>query len=180
MPAAQQTPLIHTPHHPPSIHIHNKHNHHSYNSNADFDQQYNNHHYSIQTNTSSVHNNNDFNDTSYYDNYYNYDGHDSNSILRPFSASSNSCSSSESELQLRQPPAVHSSTTTQQHQLQEIHSSTYTNNCLRSHFDGNCFNSENAHEATNNYANDYKNDGPQYTSVIVESPNFQLSNEYVH
>lgn len=169
-PLTQQSSLIHTPHHQPTIHPQNKHNH-NYN-NAEFDQQYSNtHHYNIQTNSQSIHNNNDFNDANYYDNFYNYDAHDSNSILRPFSASSNSCSSSEGEL--RQP--THSTTPLQQH----IHAPTYSN-CLRPHFDANCFNSENAHEATNNYTSEYKTDGPQYTSVIVEPPNFQLSNEYVH
>lgn len=115
----------------------------------------------------------DFADNNFYDaTFYNhYDAHDStNVILRPFSAGSNSCSSSESEPSLR---SVNHSTTV------PIQNAATYNSCLRPTFEMNSFDNS-AGNADNGYQ-DYQKP-PQYTSVIVEPASYPvtLSNDYVH
>ncbi|XP_037027468.1 protein single-minded isoform X1 [Bradysia coprophila] len=114
----------------------------------------------------------DFTDNNFYDaTFYNhYDAHDSsNIILRPFSAGSNSCSSSESEPSLR---SVNHSTTV------PIQNAT-SYNCLRPTFEMNSYGDSTG--TTDNGYQDYQK-APQYTSVIVEPATYPvtLSNDYVH
>lgn len=91
---------------------------------------------------------------------------------RPYSTSSSSCSSSESE-------HIH---------LQNIHSSAY-NSTEPHNFTVNCFNNNQSHGQVgpNWQTNDFKqsNNSHQihpagYTSVIVDTQQYQLANEYVH
>lgn len=86
---------------------------------------------------------------------------------RPFSASSSSCSSSESE-------HIH---------LQNIHSGAYS---ADPHFNVNCFNNnQSSAQAQNWHGHEFKSISHQthsagYTSVIVDTQQYQLANEYVH
>lgn len=134
--------------------------------NSEFMPQFNNHQY--QTGVTADFPDNNFYDTTFYNHY---DPHDSsNVILRPFSAGSNSCSSSESEPSLR---SVSHSTAV------PIQNATSYNNCLRPTFEMNSFDN-NTGNAENGYQ-DYQKP-PQYTSVIVEPVTYPvtLSNDYVH
>lgn len=127
---------------------------------------FNNHQY--QTGVTADFCDNNFYDTTFYNHY---DTHDStNVILRPFSAGSNSCSSSESEPSLR---SVNHSTSV------PIQNATSYNNCLRPTFDMNSF--DNSTGTADNGYQDYQKP-PQYTSVIVEPSTYPvtLSNDYVH
>lgn len=115
----------------------------------------------------------EFPDNNFYDaTFYNhYNAHDSsNVILRPFSAGSNSCSSSESEPSLR---SVNHSTAV------PIQNAATYNNCLRPTFEMSSF--DNNTGTTDNGYQDYPKP-PQYTSVIVEPTTYPvtLSNDYVH
>lgn len=91
---------------------------------------------------------------------------------RPYSTSSSSCSSSESE-------HIH---------LQSLHSSGYGSTDSHN-FTVNCFNNNqtHAHVGQNWQTNDYKHTSSThqthtagYTSVIVDTQQYQLANEYVH
>lgn len=165
------------------------------------------------------HNIGEFSDLSYYDPFYSYDSHNSNS-LRPFSASSNSCSSSEGDSS-QLPPNIlplHNQQITldttfadlnsqvhHQQQQQQQHGTTNNhNNHNHQHHNHNenqnnfnmCFggtpndgqhNHNNHHHMTLQadnvvFGDEFKTDnGPQYTSVIVEAQNYHhLTNEYVH
>lgn len=131
----------------------------------EFSPHFNNHQY--QTGVTADFQDNNFYDTTFYNHY---DAHDSsNVILRPFSAGSNSCSSSESEPSLQ---SVNHSTTIP---IQNVAS---YNNC-RPTFEMNSFDNSTA-TAENGYQ-DYQKP-PQYTSVIVEPATYSvtLSNDYVH
>lgn len=135
------------------------------NNSQEFLPHFNNHQYHTGNTT-------DFPDNNFYDTtfYSHYDTHDSsNAILRPFSAGSNSCSSSESEPSFR---SVNNSTTVP---IQN----TASYNCLRPTFEMNSF--DNSTGTTDNGYQDYQKPS-QYTSVIVEPATYPvtLSNDYVH
>lgn len=91
---------------------------------------------------------------------------------RPYSTSSSSCSSSESE-----------------HLLHNVHTSAYSNSAEPHNFTVNCFNNNQSqglaeqHWQTVDFIK--HNSGHQthsagYTSVIVDTQQYQLANEYVH
>ncbi|KAJ3641507.1 hypothetical protein Zmor_028013 [Zophobas morio] len=89
---------------------------------------------------------------------------------RPFSASSSSCSSSESEMH-----------------LQNLTSNPYCGDIHGQHFNIGCFNNNPAHAqpTQNMYAHEFKQlnhvgSTAGYTSVIVDTQQYQLANEYVH
>lgn len=90
---------------------------------------------------------------------------------RPYSTSSSSCSSSESE-------HLH---------VQNLHSSAYGSSEPH-HFTVNCFNNNQSHgHIEPNWQNDFKHSASTqqthtagYTSVIVDTQQYQLANEYVH
>ena len=143
----------------------------------------------------------DFSDNNYYNNYYAYDDH-----LRPFSASSNSCSSSNSEsdspqMQQHHPIANSNGAT---NGMQNPTSGNYSD-CLRPQhtFELNCFNSiaamdgavtnqvhedlsanyrPNGHHGVADGRNgDHHPSSIHYTSVIVEPTTFHhISNDFVH
>lgn len=155
-------------------------------ANQDFEHQhYNNHNdYNVMINAGAptLHQGvNEFSDENYYNCYNYYNPREPNPAMRPFSTSPTSCSSSESEQQPSQNMLNSQHAVTPQLQA----SAAYSNNCLRPHFELNCFNNGND---VNIHHNDHHHDvgfgvndnGPQYTSVIVEPHNFQMSNEYVH
>lgn len=136
------------------------------NSPQEFLPHFNNHQY--QTGVTADFPDNNFYDTTFYNHY---DAHDSsNVVLRPFSAGSNSCSSSESEPSLR---SVNHSTS-----IPIQNAATY-NNCMRPTFEMNSFDNSTGN-ADNGYQEYQK--PPQYTSVIVEPATYPvtLSNDYVH
>lgn len=90
---------------------------------------------------------------------------------RPFSASSSSCSSSESE----------------HLQLQNLNSNVYCADNIHGHnFNISCFNNNQNHTQTQNWhGHEFKPISHQtlpagYTSVIVDTQQYQLANEYVH
>ncbi|XP_023311431.1 single-minded homolog 1 [Anoplophora glabripennis] len=90
---------------------------------------------------------------------------------RPFSASSSSCSSSESE----------------HLQLQNLNSNVYCADSIHGHnFNVGCFNNNQNHAQTQNWhGHEFKPMSHQthpagYTSVIVDTQQYQLANEYVH
>lgn len=94
---------------------------------------------------------------------------------RPYSASSSSCSSVESE---------HA---TQSFHLQNLSNGYCPETMHNQHFSINCFNNNQSHSQTqqNLYGHEFnKLPHPQtsagYTSVIVEAQQYQLTNEYVH
>ncbi|KAK9687434.1 PAS fold [Popillia japonica] len=129
-----------------------------------------------------------FNEESYYQHqeiFYSYSDHEvsqhtlnsinPNTQQRPYSASSSSCSSLESEH------------TTQSFHLQTLNNPYCPETVHNQHFSINCFNNNQAHSQTqqNMYGHEFnKLPHPQtsagYTSVIVEAQQYQLTNEYVH
>lgn len=99
---------------------------------------------------------------------------------RPYSASSNSCSSSESD---------HSHIQALHH-LQPL-TNPYCGDVLQAqHFPLNCFNNSPGHVPSQNdgYSNEFNNkplnhaqpSAAGYTSVIVDTQQYQLANEFVH
>lgn len=108
--------------------------------------------------------------------------HTPQSQNRPFSASSSSCSSTESDHNNHSGSSNHA----QSFHLQTLNSNPY---CVDGqHFNINCFTNNNQHiqNQQNLYGgHEYKPIGhgqttAGYTSVIVEPQNYQLANEYVH
>nr|XP_967930.3 PREDICTED: single-minded homolog 1 isoform X4 [Tribolium castaneum] len=85
-----------------------------------------------------------------------------NQSQRPFSASSSSCSSSESELH-----------------LQNLSSNPYCNDSglHGQHFNLSCFNNN---QQQQQYQLNHVGSPAGYTSVIVDTQQYQLANEYVH
>lgn len=115
--------------------------------------------------------------------FYQYDSeltshHHLNSVgptqQRPFSASSSSCSSTESDHP--------------QHQNLHLQSvgNPYCGDSIHGQHFINCFNNNQLHaqSQTNVYGHDFKPTHPQssagYTSVIVDTQQYQLAHEYVH
>jgi single-minded len=171
---------------------HHENNHH---------QQQHHHHQQQQQQFVQTTNMNEFNDaTGYYDPFYtSYENHDTtgnNIILRPFSASSNSCSSSEGDHQM----ATTAATLHQMHATipSQIHNSFNNNNSnsndmnhhqqqqhcqqQQQQFEMSCF-AQNGNGAGTVHAHQIEHQqATQYTSVIVETPNYHhhLTNEYVH
>lgn len=188
----------------------------------DFEMYTNNHHsnanYGLHHDAMN-HNVNDFNDPSYYDpSFYSYDSHDANS-LRPFSASSNSCTSSEGD-STQLPVNIISTIHGQSHPSSVSHDSTFNdlNNHTHQQQQHHHIVTHNQHTHQNNFnmcfattndgsggggtgggdphhnnhnipiqtdhvfGDEFKtNNGPQYTSVIVDAQNYHhLTNEYVH
>ena len=160
-------------------HNENHHQHHHAHHQNEFDQ-YNN---------SYIHNtmnNDEFSDNT--DNYYNFYMDNSSSglptsqgdsnILRPFSAASNSCSSSSSDDQhqhlYNHQQLHHSNLNHQQHHYENDYSFSFPN----------CFPSMNeSSNASTIYNSDFKaTTNAHYTSVIVDNTNNQnyLTNEFVH
>lgn len=92
---------------------------------------------------------------------------------RPFSASSSSCSSTESDHPHQTP--FH------------LQSNPYCVDAQTQHFNLNCFNNNQTHTQTQQsmYEQDYKqihahSTTASYTSVIVDAQQYNLANEYVH
>lgn len=158
---------MHISHEAPLQHHHNEYEQYNY------AHQMSNHH----------HNFDDFNDHS--EQYYTFNIDNNNpllqndsNVLRPFSAASNSCSSSSSDEQ----------------QIQHLYSNQqiHTNNSnLQQHYENdysfsfpNCFPATNdSSNASSIYNNDFKaSSNAHYTSVIVDNTNNQnyLTNEFVH
>ncbi|GAB0098366.1 Protein single-minded [Sergentomyia squamirostris] len=164
----------------------------SYQAPTDFD------HYSTYLHPGSMQSN-DFGtpDNTYYDSFFTpYENHDPSAALRPFSASSNSCSSSEGEQQMATMHMMPSQTQTAAYGDELSHHQQFMN----------CFAATSAsaiqgtapaqlhqlhnhtgvapltHHETAVFTTDYKaTPGPQYTSVIVEPQNYHhMPNEYVH
>ncbi|XP_055711999.1 single-minded homolog 2 isoform X2 [Phlebotomus papatasi] len=137
-------------------------------------------------------------DNAYYDTFFaTYDGHDPNAALRPFSASSNSCSSSEGEQQMggmhmiQTPPMSAQTQTTGYGEELSHHQQFNSMNCFAGSavgaaaVPGNTGQLHHHHGAPLTHHEpvfaDYKaTPGPQYTSVIVEPQNYHMPNEYVH
>ncbi|XP_055682081.1 single-minded homolog 2 isoform X2 [Lutzomyia longipalpis] len=131
--------------------------------------------------------------TSYYDTFFaSYDAHDPNSALRPFSASSNSCSSSEGEQQISgmhmiQTPPMSAQSAAYGGEELGHHQQFSAMNCFAgaAAVPANTGQMHHHHGAPLSHHEpvfaDYKAaPGPQYTSVIVEPQNYHMPNEYVH
>lgn len=127
-----------------------------------------------------------FNEESYYahqEMYYPYSdpevahhalAHPSQTQTRPFSASSSSCSSTESDHNHHQ--SFHLQPMGNPYCVDVVHGQ---------HFNLNCFNNNQAHiqSQQNLYGHEFKpiaQTSAGYTSVIVEAQQYQLANEYVH
>jgi single-minded-like protein len=168
-------------------HMHISHNetqlHHHHQQAADFDH-YNPYVHQNMSNhqTMATHNHDDFSDHT--DQYYNYFMDNSTGLppqsdsngLRPYSAASNSCSSTSSD----------------EHQHQHLYNNHHVQqnvNLNQPHFDNDytfslsTFQSMNDSSNTSLYNNDFKaSTNAHYTSVIVDNTNNQnyLTNEFVH
>uniref|UniRef100_A0A1B0CA26 PAS domain-containing protein n=2 Tax=Lutzomyia longipalpis TaxID=7200 RepID=A0A1B0CA26_LUTLO len=131
--------------------------------------------------------------TSYYDTFFaSYDAHDPNSALRPFSASSNSCSSSEGEQQISgmhmiQTPPMSAQSAAYGGEELGHHQQFSAMNCFAgaAAVPANTGQMHHHHGAPLSHHEpvfaDYKAaPGPQYTSVIVEPQDYHMPNEYVH
>lgn len=136
-------------------HNHNDHHHHHHHHH-DFDQ-YN--HYSHQN--QAIHHTGDFNETGYYE-YYNYDTANG-TYVRSASSTSSSCSEGEQQMA----PSLHQMNT-------PANSQTITYGADMSHFQMNCFGT------AGQIPTHIQDNGPQYTSVIVEPPIYNISNDFVH
>ncbi|XP_037923541.1 protein single-minded isoform X2 [Hermetia illucens] len=148
---------------------------------------------SIASNTST------FNDANNYFNPYYYDPSPiETNNLRPFSANSNSCSSSESERQNTM-PGPSGQVLVNPGSSPQMATSVYSD--LSQNFEMNCFASSHHHHHNNNhhvshshqhhnhshnhnqdncnFTENFRNESPHYASVIVE-PQQYISHDYVH
>ncbi|XP_059619347.1 single-minded homolog 2 isoform X2 [Phlebotomus argentipes] len=130
-------------------------------------------------------------ENAYYDSFFTtYDNHDPSAALRPFSASSNSCSSSEGEQQMSgmhmiQTPPMTAQTQTSGYDELSHHQQQFSSmHCFGAAAPGGAGALHHHHVAPLSHEPvfaDYKaTPGPQYTSVIVEPQNYHMPNEYVH
>lgn len=149
----------------------------------------------------TVVNTSEYSDTGYYNDYYPYDD-----SLRPYSAGSNSCSSSNSDSDSQLINHTTGMLAANDGHPNGAPATPEYNNCLKlqPNFELNCFNElENASISSHppsdaNYGNEYKHDEHhigmneanqnvantgehiQYTSVIVEPSNYHISNNFTH